>query len=62
MGPVPLYWPLLEPAGAIEILAHRIFWSLAVMAGLILALGRRRQLRKVLASPRTRGSSRSPRS
>ncbi len=54
-GLFPLYWPLLEPAGAIEILAHRIFWSLAVMAGLILALGRRRQLRKVLASPRTRG-------
>ena len=54
-GFFPLYWPLLEPAGAIEILAHRIFWSLAVMAGLILALGRRRQLRKVLTSPRTRG-------
>ena len=54
-GLFPLYWPLLEPAGAIEILAHRIFWSLAVMAGLILALGRRRQLRKVLTSPRTRG-------
>ena len=54
-GLFPLYWPLLEPAGAIEILAHRIFWSLAVMAGLILALGRRRQLRAVLASPRTRG-------
>ncbi|MBY9074590.1 EamA family transporter RarD [Nocardioides sp. WL0053] len=54
-GLFPLYWPLLEPAGAIEILAHRIFWSMAVMAGLILALGRRRQLRKVLTSPRTRG-------
>jgi chloramphenicol-sensitive protein RarD len=54
-GLFPLYWPLLEPAGAIEILAHRIFWSMAVMAGLVLALGRRRQLRKVLTSPRTRG-------
>ena len=27
-GLFPLYWPLLEPAGAIEILAHRIVWSL----------------------------------
>ena len=27
-GLFPLYWPLLEPAGAVEILAHRIVWSL----------------------------------
>lgn len=26
-GLFPLYWPLLEPAGALEILAHRIAWS-----------------------------------
>jgi len=31
-GLFPLYWPLLEPAGSIEILAHRIVWSLAVVA------------------------------
>jgi chloramphenicol-sensitive protein RarD len=31
-GLFPLYWPLLEPAGAIEILAHRIVWSLLVVA------------------------------
>ena len=23
-GLFPLYWPLLEPAGAVEILAHRV--------------------------------------
>jgi chloramphenicol-sensitive protein RarD len=50
-GVLPLYWPLLKPAAAIEILAHRILWSLAVV-GLPLArmggfgwlgrLGRRR--------------------
>jgi chloramphenicol-sensitive protein RarD len=28
-GLFPLYWPLVRPAGAIEILAHRIVWSLA---------------------------------
>ncbi|TDD70383.1 EamA family transporter RarD [Actinomadura rubrisoli] len=27
-GLFPLYWPLLKPAGAMEILAHRIMWSL----------------------------------
>jgi chloramphenicol-sensitive protein RarD len=31
-GLFPLYWPLLEPAGSIEILAHRIVWSLFVVA------------------------------
>jgi chloramphenicol-sensitive protein RarD len=50
-GLFPLYWPLLQPAGAVEILAHRIVWS-AVFAAAILAptlgfrwvarLGRRR--------------------
>ena len=36
-GFFPLYWPLLEPAGAVEILAHRIFWSMIVMLGVVLA-------------------------
>ena len=30
-GLFPLYWPLLEPAAAVEILAHRIVWSLAFL-------------------------------
>lgn len=34
-GLFPLYWPLLEPAGAGEILAHRIAWSLLVVAALL---------------------------
>ncbi|GAA2291538.1 EamA family transporter RarD [Streptomyces kunmingensis] len=28
-GLVPLFWPLLKPAGSVEILAHRMVWSLA---------------------------------
>ncbi|MFE2752980.1 EamA family transporter RarD [Actinosynnema sp. NPDC059335] len=39
-GIVPAYWPLLQPAGSVEILAHRIAWSLVVMAVLTAALGR----------------------
>ncbi|WP_394828253.1 EamA family transporter RarD [Pendulispora albinea] len=35
-GFFPLYWPLLKPAGAVEILAHRISWSLVVMALLVM--------------------------
>ncbi|MEU8340399.1 chloramphenicol-sensitive protein RarD [Actinomadura meyerae] len=38
-GLFPLYWPLLKPAGAGEILAHRIMWSL-VAVGAVLAVRR----------------------
>jgi chloramphenicol-sensitive protein RarD len=53
-GLFPLYWPLMKPAGAIEILAHRIFWSLAVMVVLVFASRRTSQLRAVLSDRRTR--------
>lgn len=33
----PLYFPLLEPAGAVEILAHRIAWT-AITCALVLAV------------------------
>ncbi len=39
-GLFPLYWPLLEPADAVEILAHRIVWSAVTMAILVIALRR----------------------
>nr|WP_116023552.1 EamA family transporter RarD [Thermomonospora umbrina] len=34
-GLFPLYWPLLKPAGAVEILAHRVLWSLAAVAAIL---------------------------
>ncbi|SFO10064.1 MULTISPECIES: EamA family transporter RarD [Actinomadura] len=34
-GLFPLYWPLLKPAGAVEILAHRIMWSLVAVAAVL---------------------------
>jgi chloramphenicol-sensitive protein RarD len=39
-GLFPLYWPLLEPAGAVEILAHRVLWS-AITISLVVTLLRR---------------------
>lgn len=36
-GLFPLYWPLLKPIGALEILAHRVVWSLVVVVLLLLA-------------------------
>ncbi|WP_036519458.1 EamA family transporter RarD [Nocardioides sp. J54] len=52
-GAFPLYWPLLEPSGPVEILAHRIVWSLVIMAVLVVVMRRRSQLRDVLRSRRT---------
>jgi len=39
-GLFPLYWPLLEPGSALEILAHRVWWSLVFVA-LLLVVSRR---------------------
>jgi chloramphenicol-sensitive protein RarD len=38
-GLFPLYWPLLEPAAAVEILAHRIVWSLVFLAVVLAVAG-----------------------
>jgi chloramphenicol-sensitive protein RarD len=38
-GLFPLYWPLLKPAGALEILAQRMVWSL-ILLGVVLAVTR----------------------
>ena len=38
-GVFPAFFPLLKPAGAVEILAHRVVWTVAFMA-VILLLGR----------------------
>ena len=54
-GAFPLYWPLLEPAGAFEILAHRIVWSLVTMGLLVLALGRTAVVRGLIADRRVLG-------
>ncbi|MEU3631452.1 EamA family transporter RarD [Streptomyces fradiae] len=39
-GLFPLYWPLLEPAGAVEILAHRMAWSLVAVVLALLVVRR----------------------
>ena len=52
-GGFPLYWPLLEPAGAVEILAHRILWSCLTMGLLVVVFRRTPQLRAILADRRT---------
>ncbi|MGN6721957.1 MAG: EamA family transporter RarD [Marmoricola sp.] len=51
-GAFPLYFPLLKPAGAIEILAHRVVWSLLTMAAIVMISGRLTQLRHLMTNPR----------
>jgi chloramphenicol-sensitive protein RarD len=53
-GLFPLYWPLLEPAGAVEILAHRVAWSLLTMLVVIVASRRLPQFRALLRRHRAR--------
>jgi chloramphenicol-sensitive protein RarD len=52
-GLFPLFWPLLEPTPAIQILAHRMLWSLVFIAG-VLAVRRRWAFVLALRSDRRR--------
>ena len=49
-GIVPLYWPHLQPATPLEILSHRIIWSLALLGAII---GFQHSFAKVLSVIRT---------
>jgi chloramphenicol-sensitive protein RarD len=51
-GLFPLYFPLLEPAGGVEIVAHRVIWSLVFVAVLLTALRRWAQVLAVLRDRR----------
>ncbi|MER8183035.1 EamA family transporter RarD [Kitasatospora sp. NPDC094015] len=51
-GLFPLFWPLLEPAGAADILANRMVWSLVAVALMLLVQRRWAWIRPLLAQPR----------
>ncbi|HVM27953.1 MAG TPA: EamA family transporter RarD [Mycobacteriales bacterium] len=50
-GLFPLYWPLLQPSSALEVLAHRILWSLVVVAVLLAVLRRLSYVTAALRDP-----------
>ncbi|GAA3057077.1 hypothetical protein GCM10020000_44520 [Streptomyces olivoverticillatus] len=54
-GLFPLYWPLLEPTSAAEILAHRMVWSLVTVALALLATRRLDWIRPLLRQPKRIG-------
>ncbi len=50
-GIVPIYWPLLQPAGAVEILAHRVIWSLFVLLAFLAVKKRIRNALQIFKDP-----------
>ncbi|MGY1664844.1 EamA family transporter RarD [Geodermatophilus sp. SYSU D00696] len=52
-GCFPLYFPLLEPAGGVEIVAHRVVWSLLFVALLLTVLRRWSLVRAAVTDRRT---------
>jgi chloramphenicol-sensitive protein RarD len=51
-GLFPLYWPLLEPSSATEILANRMVWSLVAAVAILAVRGHWGWLRPLLGQPR----------
>ncbi|MFF5401357.1 EamA family transporter RarD [Streptomyces misionensis] len=51
-GLVPLYWPLLKPAGAVEVLAHRMAWSLLFVVAALLFVRRWAWVGELLRQPK----------
>ncbi|WP_445170178.1 EamA family transporter RarD [Mycolicibacterium sp. Dal123E01] len=48
-GLFPAFFPLLKPAGAFEVLAHRIIWTLVLMAGVLVTMRKLSDLRTITA-------------
>ncbi|MEV4216912.1 EamA family transporter RarD [Nonomuraea sp. NPDC049725] len=54
-GLFPLYWPLLKPSGAVEILAHRIVWSLVAVVAVLLVRRHWSWVKELVRQPRKIG-------
>src|SRR3954469_757286 len=54
-GFFPIYFKMLRPASPLEILAHRVIWSVVFVAVLLSAMRNWRFLGRVLRSPRLFG-------
>jgi chloramphenicol-sensitive protein RarD len=54
-GFFPIYFKLLRPAGALEILAHRVIWSVVFISLLLTAMRNWRFLARIVRTPRLLG-------
>jgi chloramphenicol-sensitive protein RarD len=46
-GLFPAFFPLLKPAGALEVLAHRVIWTTVLMAAVVVAMRKLPELRAI---------------
>jgi len=53
-GLFPLYWKLLDHSGAVELLAHRVLWSLVTIAILVVVRRKFAAVKALLREPRRR--------
>ncbi|NOD86127.1 EamA family transporter RarD [Ruegeria sp. HKCCD6119] len=54
-GFLPLYMKALDHMGAVEVVAHRVIWSVPVAGLLLVVLGRTRDLKAALGNPKMLG-------
>lgn len=54
-GLVPLYWKLLGEVPALEVLCHRIIWSMLLLSVLLVLQQRKSELKKLWRSPKYMG-------
>lgn len=54
-GFLPLFLKALDHISAVEVVAHRVLWSLPIAGAVLLALGRTADVNAALRSPRTLG-------
>lgn len=54
-GFLPLYFKLVEHLDTLEVLAHRVVWSVPIALAVLLALGRTAALREAIRTPRMLG-------
>lgn len=48
-GLFPAFFPLLKPAGALEVLAHRVIWTTVLMTGVVVAMRKLPELKAITA-------------
>lgn len=54
-GVLPVYFKAIADVGALDIVAHRVLWSVPFLAMLLFAFGGAGELRRALRQPRTMG-------
>jgi chloramphenicol-sensitive protein RarD len=54
-GLLPIYWKLFGQTPAVEVLSHRIIWSMVFLTGLLLLQQRKAELTQLWRSPRQLG-------